>query len=190
MVSAGPDEGSQNELLCVGVIGAARGLKGEVRIKSFTADPGDLAAYGALRDEAGEIRFKLKVIGRHKEQLVARIEGVNDRDAAEALNGIRLYVRRDQLPQLEDGEFYLADLVGLAAVLEDGADWGRVVLADDFGAGPVLEIELVDGKKVMVAFTLATVPEVDLEAARIVVVPPDGLMEPGQPEPAEPEDKD
>lgn len=184
MVKTGPE----TELLCIGVIGAARGLKGEVRIKSFTAEPGDLAAYGLLLDEAGNPGFSLKVVGRHKEQVVARIKGVDDRDAAEALNGTRLYVRRDQLPTPDDGEFYFADLVGLKAVLQDGTPWGKVVLADDFGAGAVLEIELVDESRVMVAFTLANVPEVNLGAGRIVVVPPDGLMEPGEPEPAGPED--
>ncbi len=172
-------------LICVGVIGAARGLKGEVRVKSFTAEPADIGAYGVLTDEAGKRDFGLRVIGRHKGQVVARIEGVADRTAAEALNGTRLFISRERLPKLEADEFYLADLVGLAARTEDGEPYGRVVLAEDYGAGPVLELELAgaeEGKKVMVAFTEAVVPEVDMEAQSLVIRPPEGLLEPPGPE--------
>ena len=176
---------SDNGLLLVGVIGAAKGLKGEVRIKSFTTEPASLGAFGPLTDETGKVSFPLKIVGRHKEQMVVRIEGVKDRNAAEALNGTKLYMRRDQLPQPDEDEYYLADLVGLKAVLEDGSDWGQVILADDFGAGAVLEIALVNGPNGMVAFTQATVPEVDLKAGRMVVIPPQGLLEPGVPEPVQ-----
>ena len=173
---------------CVGQVGAARGLKGEVRIKSFTDKPAAIGEYGPLTNEAGTQTFKVKVVGRHKGQVVARIEGVSDRNAAEAMNGTRLYINREKLPQLAEGEFYLTDLVGLEAETEDGKPYGRVILAEDYGAGAVLELGLApedgaeEGKKVMVAFTEAVVPSVNIKARRLVICPPDGLMEPPGPE--------
>ncbi len=170
------DPATDESLLLVGVVGAARGLKGEVRIKSFTANPADIGSYGELTDEAGNACYKIKVTGKHKESVLARIEGVEDRTAAEKVRGLKLFVRREQMPKLEKDEFYFSELVGLDAVLVDGKKWGRVVLADDFGAGPVLEVVLASGKNEMVPFTLDVVPEVDLEKGLIVVIPPEGLL--------------
>ncbi|MCK4938882.1 MAG: 16S rRNA processing protein RimM [Rhodospirillaceae bacterium] len=168
-------------MLLVGVVGAARGLKGEVRVKSFTDNPTDIGSFGKLTDETGKACYKIKVTGKHKAEkhkgsVTARIEGVEDRTAAENVRGLKLFVRREQMPNLDEDEFYFSELVGLDAVLVDGKKWGRVVLADDFGAGPVLEIELASGKNEMVPFTLDVVPEVNLEKGLIVVVPPEGLL--------------
>ncbi|MCK5546389.1 MAG: 16S rRNA processing protein RimM [Rhodospirillaceae bacterium] len=175
------DPATDVSLLLVGVVGAARGLKGEVRVKSFTDNPADIGSYGELTSEDGKACYKIKVTGKHKtkkhgESVLARIEGVEDRTAAENVRGLKLFVRPEQMPKLKEDEFYFSELVGLDAVLVDGKKWGRVVLADDFGAGPVLEVELLSGKNEMVPFTMEVVPEVNLEKGLIVVVPPEGLL--------------
>ena len=115
MTTRRPKPGTKEDLVCVGVIGAAKGLKGEVRIKSFTSDPADIGAYGSLFDATGERSFLLRVVGMAKGQVIARIEGVGDRNAAEALKGTHLHVPRSALPETEDEEYYLADLIGLRA---------------------------------------------------------------------------
>ena len=173
----------QEDLICVGLLGSARGLKGELRVKSFTADAKALAEYGTLTDESGSKAFELKVTGKHKEQLVVRIKGVEDRNAAEALNGQKLYVSRDQLPETEEDEYYFSDLAGLDAELTDGSSFGTVVEANDFGGGPFLEVKAPGHGNVLVPFTKAAVPLVDLNAGRVVIDPPEGLLEPGDPEP-------
>lgn len=170
-----PKPASGEDLVLIGIIGAARGLKGEVRIKSFTDDPLAIGSLGKLTDESGKASYKIHVTGTQKESVLARIEGVQDRTAAEKVRGLKLFVRREQMPKPQDGEFFVSDLVGLEARLQDGTLWGRVVLADDFGAGSVLEVELVSGKNEMIAFTLEAVPEVDIEKGHIVVVPPEQL---------------
>ncbi len=162
--------------VCVGVITGARGLKGEVRVRSFTARPEDVGAYGPLSDEAGTRTLKLKVTGPAKDAVFARVEGVADRTAAEALKGMRLYVARDALPEAAEDEFYHADLIGLRveAVGEAGpAAWGAVKAVHDFGGGALLEIERPDGTTVMLPFTKAAVPEVDIAGGRLVVAPPE-----------------
>ena len=171
-----PQPASNEDLILVATIGAARGLKGEVRVKSFTDDPLDLGSFGELYDESGKKSYKLQITGKQKESLLAKIEGIEDRTAAEKVRGIKLFVRREQMPKLQEGEFFVSELVGLEARLLDGKLWGRVVLVDDFGAGPVIEVELVNGKNEMVPFTMEIVPEVDLEKGLIVVVPPEELL--------------
>lgn len=170
-------------LICVGLIGSARGLKGELRVKSFTADTKAISSYGALTDKSGEQTFELKVTGKHKDQLVVRIKGVDDRNAAEALNGQELYAQRDQMPDTGEDEFYFSDLVGLDAELLDGSPFGQVVLAEDFGGGPFIEVKAEGSASVLVPFTKEAVPTVDLEAGKVVIDPPHGLLEPGDPEP-------
>ncbi len=115
---------TSQELICVGAITGARGLKGEVRIKSFTADPKGVSHYGDVTDENGENSYKIRITGQAKGQLLARLKGVEDRNAAEALKGIRLYVLKSALPAPEEDEFYFSDLVGLRAVLVDGGKLG------------------------------------------------------------------
>ncbi len=159
---------SPRDKVCIGAITGVRGLKGEVRIKSFTADPDDVAAYGPLTDEAGGRSFTLRVTAHAKGQVIARLDGINDRTAAEALKGTGLYVSRTVLPEPEEDAYYLADLVGLAVETESGESLGLVKAVHNFGAGDVIELE--DG--MMAPFTKATVPVVDLDKGRIVVIPP------------------
>lgn len=163
--------GSATERLCLGVITGAHGVRGQVRVKSFTRDPSDLCAYGPLTDAAGR-PIGLSLVGSAKGVLIARVEGVADRDAAEALKGVELHVERAALPEPEEDEFYHADLVGMAAVLPDGTAYGVVRAVHDFGAGPVLEIRREDGSETMLAFTRETAPEVDVAAGRLTVDPP------------------
>src|SRR5690349_5250459 len=159
--------------ILVGAIAGAHGVRGAVRIRSFTADPRAVGAYGALFDEAGTRRFQLTVTGNAKGGVVAQIAGVADRDQAEALKGTRLYIAREALPP-PDGpeEFYIADLVGLDADRPDGSRLGRVTAVDNYGAGDVVEIALAAGGSLAVPFTRQTVPVVDIEGGRLVVDPP------------------
>ncbi len=157
--------------VCLGAIAGAHGVRGAVRIKYFTETPDSLAAYGPVSDEGGEHEFMLTVIGHTKDLAVATIAGVVDRDAAEALKGLRLYVARAALPPPADEEFYHVDLIGLAARRPDGAVLGRVVaIHDGGGGGEFLEIAPDGGgTALMVPFTRAAVPEIDLAAGAIVV---------------------
>jgi 16S rRNA processing protein RimM len=170
--------------LCVGVVAGAHGIRGGVRIKSVTAVPADVGAYGPVADEAGLRAFEIRVTGEAKGVVLARLDGVATREAAEALKGLRLYIERDRLPPADEGEFYHADLVGLDAWLPDGRRFGRVASVWDFGAGTSLEIDRPDGESVMLPFTLASVPVIDLQAGRVVVDPPAGLLD--RPEPPAP----
>jgi 16S rRNA processing protein RimM len=167
--------------ICLGAIAGVHGVKGLVRLKSYTTSPQDIASYGPLEDERGERRFAIALVGAARGALIARIEGIADRGAAERLKGEKLYVARTTLPPTSEGEFYHADLIGLPAFLADGAALGRVVAVHDFGGGPSLEIERPgarDGRGgVMVPFTKAVVPVVDLAGRRIVVAPPAGLFD-------------
>lgn len=163
-------------------IGAAHGIKGEVRIKAFTADPAALAGYGPLQAPDGR-RFEIETLrpaaGTSPDMLVVRLKGVRDRNAAEALNGLDLLVPRDRLPAPEDDDFYHADLIGLAAVTPDGTSLGTVVAVPNYGAGDLLEIAPKSGATVLVPFTHAVVPEVDIAGGRVVVDPPVGLLDGG-----------
>jgi 16S rRNA processing protein RimM len=147
-------------------------VRGEVKIKSFTGDPRKIAAYGPVEDESGTRQFKLQIRGEARGLLIARLEGVADRNAAEALKGLRLYVSRDKLPRLKRGEWYLADLVGLQVEKQDGTAMGKVRSVQDHGAGPIVEIETANGQTSYLPFTKRVVPEVDVEGGRIVVDPP------------------
>ena len=163
--------------VCVGVVAGAHGVRGAVRIKSFTAEPKDVARYGPLQDESGRQRFTLRLVGTGKGVVIGQLSGVADRDHAEALRGLRLYLPRAALPPTEEEEFYHADLIGLQAVLGDGTAIGQVKAVHDFGAGDTLEIVRPEGPPAMVPFTRVVVPVVDLEAGRLVVDPPPGLLD-------------
>ena len=164
--------------VCVGAVGAAHGVRGAVRIKSFTTKPEDIARYGPLEDESGERHFTLRITGAAKGVLIAQLSGVADRNRAEALRGLRLYLPRAALPPPQDDEYYHADLIGLDAVLSDGTPLGQVRAVHDFGAGDTLEIARPAGPPAMVPFTKTVVPEVDLTAGRLVLDPPPGLLDP------------
>jgi 16S rRNA processing protein RimM len=172
--------GANTARVCMGIVGAPHGVRGAVRIKSFTDEPDSIACYGALEDESGERRFTLRVLGAAKGDgmVIAQLAGVADRDRAEALRGLRLYAPRAALPAIAEDEFYHADLVGLAAELEDGARLGKVIAVHDFGAGDMLEIARDKGQPVLVPFTHAAVPIVDIAGGRVVIDPPEGLFDP------------
>jgi 16S rRNA processing protein RimM len=155
--------------ILLGRIAAAHGIRGEVLVKTFTERAEDIASYGPLDDGRGST-FKVEVVRVTPKGVVARIEGVGDRNGAEALKGAALYVDRARLPQTDEGEFYHADLIGLAAVDPEGCPLGEVVAVLNYGAGDLLEVRLAEsGKTELVAFTDAFVPEVDLAARRVVV---------------------
>jgi 16S rRNA processing protein RimM len=158
--------------VCVAAVAGAQGVRGWVRLKTFTERPEDALAYGALQDEPGTRVFRMKRRGLAKGLLVAEVEGVTDRDAAAALRGTRLYVPRGALPPPEEDEFYHADLIGLAVEDAAGKTLGRVRALYDFGAGDVLEVADAQGGLSVLPFTKAVVPTVDLAGGRLVVVPP------------------
>ena len=161
--------------VCVGAVAGAHGVRGEIRIKSFTERPEDIAAYGPLEDERGERIFALTLRGRARGQLIGSVAGVDDRDAAEALGGVRLYVDRDRLPAPEDeDEFYHADLLGLSALDGTGNRRGEVAAILPAGDAEVLEIDPGGGgETILVPFTREHVPEIDIAAGHIVIDPPE-----------------
>lgn len=171
--------------VCVGRVVGARGIKGEVRIEPFTARPEDIAAYGRVSDETGQRTFEARVVGTEKGQAVARLSGVADRTEAERLKGMLLYVPRAALPAPKAREYYRADLIGLAAVAADGARLGTVAAVHDYGAGASIEIARESGAPLLIPFTDACVPELDLAAGRATVVLPDGLLESARERPRE-----
>lgn len=156
----------------VGVIVGVHGVRGAVRIKSFTEEPADIGFYSPVENEAGSIKFRLKVTGEVKGLVIATLDGVSDRDAAEALKGTELWVARERLPRLAEDEFLYSDLIGLVAEGVDGKRLGIVKAVADYGAGDVLDIKLEPKGDMMVPFTQAAVPEVDIAGGRLVVVPP------------------
>ena len=163
------------ERILLGRIAGAHGIRGEVLIRAFTARPEDIAAYGSL-DDGGGRTFRIESARATPKGVVARIAGIGDRNAAEALKGAQLYVDRDRLPDLDEGAFYHADLIGLAAVDAEGRPLGEVVGVHNYGAGDLLELCLAaSGKTELVPFTEACVPEVDLATGRAVVVLPAGV---------------
>ncbi len=163
--------------VCVGVVTGAHGVTGAVRVKSFTAIPEDIAHYGPLADESGRRQFALTLVGAAKGVLLARIAGVADRNRAEALRGLRLYLPHAALPPPAAEEYYHADLIGLAVALPDGTPIGWVRAVHDFGAGDVIEIARPIASPALVPFTRAAVPLIDLAAARLVIDPPPGLLD-------------
>lgn len=161
---------AEDDRICVGVVTGVHGLKGLVKVKPFTDEPESVAAYGAVETEDGSRQLKLEVANRAgKGQVAVRVAGINDRDAAEALKGQRLYVPRERLPAPDPDEFYYADLVGLAAQRVDGETVGKVRAVFDFGAGEVLEIVDETGALIMVPFTREAVPEIDVAGGRVIV---------------------
>ena len=160
--------------MLLGRIAGAHGIRGEVLIKSFTAAPEDIGAYGALSTEDGARAFEIaSVRATPKGGVVARLKGISDRNAAEALKGVDLYVARDRLPPPSDDEFYYADLVGMTAVTADGTTFGEIVAVQNFGAGDLIEVRLAGKSKTeLFPFTDAVVPDVDVAGRRVTVVPP------------------
>ena len=164
--------------MLLGEIGRPQGLQGEVRIRSFTAEPGAIADYGPLEDETGTRLFEIESLRVTPKALTARLKDVESRGQAEALTGTKLYVPRSRLPEREEDEWYHSDLIGSAALDPDGAAIGTVIAVHNFGAGDLLEIRPASGAAtVLMPFTRETVPEVDVEGGWLKVVPPEGLFE-------------
>ena len=168
----------KDRLILVGAFGSPVGLKGEVRLASFTEAPETIATLAPLITEDGR-EFEITSIRPQTKGLVARIKGISTREAAEKLKGIALYVPRSALTAPEkENEYYHADLIGLAALLATGEPLGRVIAVQNFGAGDLLEIQLANEQRtVFVPFTNDIVPEVDLAARELTIDPPAGLLD-------------
>jgi 16S rRNA processing protein RimM len=161
--------------VCVAVVATAHGLRGMLKLRCFTERPEDVAAYGPVFDHNGR-RFELEVIGPAPGGVLARAEGIEDRNAAEALRGAELFVPRSALPELAPDEFYYSDLEGMEALRADGSRFGVVHGVANFGAGDLLEVMADDGQRISLPFTREIVPSIDLERRRLVVQPPDELV--------------
>jgi 16S rRNA processing protein RimM len=165
---------TERDRVCIARIGAAHGVRGEVKLWPFTADPLAVANYGPLEAADGTRTFEIETVRHAKDFLVARLKGIADRNSAEALRNIDLYVAREKLPALEEpDEFYHADLVGLSAVDRAGATLGTIVAVHNFGAGDLVELKLDDASDtLLIPFNADTVPDIDVAARRAVVVLP------------------
>lgn len=163
---------TREPLVCVAVVAAPHGVRGALRLRCFTERPENVARYGPVYDESGTRLFRLAVVGAARDGVIVTAEGVTDRDAAERLRGVRLHVPRSALPETGEDEFYVADLVGLEAVLPDGARFGRIAAVSNFGAGDVVELAAADGATLTLPFTRDCFPEIDVAARRVVCRPP------------------
>jgi 16S rRNA processing protein RimM len=167
---------SDNRII-VGSLAGAFGVKGEVRLKSFCAKPEDIALYTPLTTDDGRIFRVVVIIGQAAGALVARIEGIDTKEEADAMRGVSLYAERARLPHLPDDEYYHADLIGLPVLDTGGRELGHVRAVLNHGAGDILEVLAPDASDtVLLPFTLAAVPTVDLSAGRIIADPPEGLF--------------
>ncbi|MGX0977026.1 16S rRNA processing protein RimM [Roseovarius sp. MBR-51] len=168
---------SDSDRICVGAIGGAFGVRGEVRLKSFTATPEDIASYSPLTSEDGTRQFDISLTGQTTNGFTAHLSGIATKEAADALRGTRLYALRAQLPNLPDDEYYHADLIGLEVFDTGGTLLGRVKAVLNHGASDLLEIHGPGlSSTVLLPFTLEAVPTVDLASGRIIADPPDGLI--------------
>ncbi|MCA0941537.1 16S rRNA processing protein RimM [Yangia mangrovi] len=167
-----------DEMICVGVLGGAFGVNGEVRLKSYTADPEAIADYAPLTSEDGSRSFDLQITRPLKGGFAARLSGVRTKEEADALKGLQLFAPRDRLPDLPDDEYYYTDLIGLTVLDTGGAEIGKVKAVLNHGASDLLEL-IVPGASatVLLPFTRAVVPTVDLASGRIIADPPEGLLE-------------
>ncbi|MCA1429905.1 MULTISPECIES: ribosome maturation factor RimM [unclassified Bradyrhizobium] len=159
-------------LVCVARIGAAHGVRGAVKLWTFTEDPFAVRRYGPLSTKDGRRQFEIAQVREAKDHLVATFKGVATRDEAERLNGIELYVPREKLPATDEDEYYHTDLIGLAALTTDGDALGRVLAIHNFGAGDIIEIAPPKGPTMLLPFSNAVVPEVDLKGGRVVIALP------------------
>jgi len=155
--------------VCVARIGAAHGVRGAVRLWTFTEDPLAVKDYGPLMTKDGTRQFEVTHAREAKDHLVVTLKGVASRDDAERLNGLELYVPRDRLPETDDGEYYHTDLIGLAAVTTTEQPLGKVIAIHNFGAGDIIEIAPPQGATMLLPFTNAVVPSVDLAGGRVVI---------------------
>jgi 16S rRNA processing protein RimM len=175
--------GAPDKRVLMGRIGGAHGIKGEVRVQSFTEEPLALARYKTFTTNRPGLTVTIASARGTTNMLVARVEGVNERAAAEKLNGVELYVDREALPPPDDEDFYHADLIGLRAQLEDGTVLGKVAAVPNFGAGDILEVKSDSGETFLFPFTRVVVPHVHVKDGYLVIDPPldaaPGAEEPG-----------
>ena len=162
-------------IICVARIGAAHGVRGAVKLWTFTEDPLAVKHYGPLVTKDGARQFEVTHVREAKGHLVATLKGIATREEAERLNGVELYVAREKLPATDENEYYHADLIGLAAVNAAGEPLGRVIAIHNFGAGDIIEIAPPNGATMLLPFTNAVVPTVDLEGGRAVIELPDEI---------------
>jgi 16S rRNA processing protein RimM len=156
----------------MGEFGRAHGLKGEVRLKSHTGDPLAIATYGRLQTADGRsltLRSVRQAAGDQPDLLVAQVEGIGTREAAEALNRVELYIPREKLGEPEEDEYFLADLIGLVARTEAGEPIGTIVAVPNYGGGDLLDIAPPRGPTILVPFTKEFVPALDLKAGFVTV---------------------
>jgi 16S rRNA processing protein RimM len=158
--------------VCVAVVAGAHGLRGDLRLRCFTERPEDVAAYGPVFLQDSARSFALEVIGAVRGGVLARVDGIDDRDAAEALRGTEFHVPRSALPELAPEEFYYSDLEGMEALRPDGSRVGVVEGVDNFGAGDLIEVAADDGQRISLPFTREAVPVIDLDRRRLVIQPP------------------
>jgi 16S rRNA processing protein RimM len=161
--------------ICVARIGAAHGVRGAVKLWTFTEDPLAVTRYGPLTTKDGTRQFEVTHAREAKGHLVATLKGISSRDEAERLNGVELYVAREKLPDTDADEYYHADLIGLAAVTSADDPLGRVIAIHNFGAGDIIEIAPAQGATMLLPFTNAVVPTVDLAGGRVVIELPDEI---------------
>ncbi len=162
--------------ICVARIGAAHGVRGAVKLWTFTADPFAVTRYGPLSTKDGARQFEVAQARVVKDHLVATLKGVSTRDEAERLNGLELYVAREKLPATDDDEYYHADLIGLSAVTTTNEPLGEVIAIHNFGAGDIIEIAPAAGTSIMLPFSNAVVPTVDLATGRVVIELPEEIV--------------
>ena len=155
--------------VCLGAIVGVHGIRGEVKVKSFSSDEKNLTRYGLLSNDKGDKRFELKIVGHSKELLRCKIKGVDDRTTAETLIGTGLYIDRALLPELKDEEFYHTDLIGLEVKNSSSEVLGQVNALYNFGAGDILEIKMNNGSLEMVPFTKSFVPVINIKDGYIIV---------------------
>jgi 16S rRNA processing protein RimM len=161
--------------ICVARIGAAHGVRGEVKLWTFTEDPLAVKRYGPLATKDGARQFEVTHAREAKGHLVATLKGIATREDAERLNGLELYIAREKLPATDEDEYYHADLIGLAAVTPANEPLGRVIAIHNFGAGDIIEIAPVNGATMLLPFTNAIVPSVDLKGERVVIQLPEEI---------------
>jgi 16S rRNA processing protein RimM len=161
-------------IICVARIGAAHGVRGAVKLWTFTEDPLTVKDYGPLMTKDGARQFEVTHVREARDHLVATLKGIATREDAERLNGLELYIAREKLPETDEDEYYHADLIGLAAVNAANEPLGRVTAIHNFGAGDIIEIAPTHGATMLLPFTNAVVPTVDLAGGRVVIeLPPE-----------------
>lgn len=174
--------GIPRDQVLVGVIVGAHGIKGEVKLKSFTSDPLNIGRYGPLQSSSGK-QYEIAKLKAAKDDFIASLKGVIDRNEAEALKGTELFVAREKLPKLKSHEAYAHDLMGLDVVFENGTALGKLVGMPNYGAGDLLEVAIEgNNETILIPFTNAFVPQEDFTSGKITVILPEGYLDAGEPE--------